>query len=140
MGYTTEFIGHIALSRALTMGEAKDLLELNEEPEKITDAGKLTGYMQWVPSESLDAIVWDQQEKFYDYEQWMEWVLRWLDERGVKASGQLDWRGESAGDIGRIVVAESVMTVEKGTATKPSNHKPLTLDKLARIALDAATA
>lgn len=137
MGYTTKFIGHIALSRPLTMAEAKELLEFNEEPDLIKDAGKLTGYMQWVPSESLDAIVWDQQEKFYDYEQWMAWLLRWLADRDIKADGQLDWRGEDSSDIGRIIVVDSAMTVEQGVTTKASNHKPMTLDKLARMALDA---
>jgi hypothetical protein len=140
MGYTTKFIGHITLSRPLTMGEAKELLEFNEEPERIKDAGKLTGYMQWVPSETLDAIVWDQQEKFYDYEEWMAWLLRWLDARGIQANGVLDWRGEDSSDIGRIIVKDSAMTTEQGVTTKASSHKPMTLDKLARMALEAATA
>jgi hypothetical protein len=37
-------------------------------------------------------------------------------------------------------VQNSVMTATKGQAQAPSNLKPLTLDHLARMALDAATA
>ena len=141
MGYTTKFIGHIDLSRSLTLAEAKALLEFNEDPDKIEE-GEHPGrsYMQWVPSETLDAIVWDQQEKFYDYEAWMTWLLAWLSVRGINASGQLDWRGESTDDIGRIVVTDGAMEVVKGEKQKASSHKPMTLEKLARMALEAATA
>lgn len=140
MGYTTKFIGHINLTRKLTMAEARQLLEFNEDPDRIEDTEHPTrSYLQWVPSETLDALVWDEGEKFYDYEQWLQWILRWLADRGVRASGQLDWRGEDGSDIGRITVADSAVTVEKGAATAPSGHKPMTLSKLALLALDAAT-
>lgn len=140
MGYTTKFIGHVNLTRKLTMAEARQLLEFNEDPDRIEDTEHPTrSYLQWVPSETLDALVWDEGEKFYDYEQWLQWILRWLADRGVRASGQFDWRGEDGSDIGRITVVDSAVTVEKGAATAPSGHKPMTLSNLARLALDAAT-
>jgi hypothetical protein len=140
MGYTTKFTGHIALSRALTIQEAKQLLEFNEDPDLIQDGvHPERSYLQWVPSESLDAIVWDQNEKFYDYEAWLYWLLEWLGTRGVNGSGKLNWRGECQDDIGRITVIDSIVSVEKGAKQTPSNHKPMTLDRLARMALDAAT-
>lgn len=139
MGYTTKFNGHIDLSRKLTLAEAKALLEFNEDPDLIKEGEHPdSSYMQWVPSQTLDAIVWDGNEKFYDYEQWMAWLLRWLDARGIKANGQLEWRGEDHSDIGRISIVDNAMEVEKGAPTKASNHKPMTLDKLARMALEAA--
>lgn len=141
MGYTTKFSGHIALSRPLTMAEAKQILEFNEDPDFIPDGNRPSrSYMQWVPSETLNAIVWDGQEKFYDYEPWLLWLLQLLSSKGIQASGELRWRGESSDDIGRILVVDSVMTVTKGDKQPPSIHKPLTLDRLARMALDAATA
>lgn len=140
MGYTTKFTGHIKLSRALTFLEAKQLLEFNEDPNLINEGKRpQTGYMQWVPSETLDAIVWDQNEKFYDYEQWLAWLVKWLGVRGIKGAGQLDWRGESSDDIGRITVVDESITVERGTKTKSSIHKPMTLEKLSRQALDFVT-
>lgn len=140
MGYTTKFIGHIKLSRPLTMQEAKQLLEFNEDPDLIKEGERPKGgYMQWVPSETLDAIVWDQNEKFYDYEAWLSWLVKWLAARGINGAGQLDWRGESSDDIGKIIVVDDLITVEKGAKLSPSNHKPMTLDKLARLALEQAT-
>ena len=140
MGYTTKFTGHIALSRPLTMQEAKQLLEFNEDPDAINEGDHPTrSYMQWVPSETLNAIVWDQNEKFYDYEEWLKWLLNWLSVRGIEASGQLNWSGESSDDIGRITVLDSVMTVERGEKQKPSTHKPMTLEKLGTLALEKLT-
>lgn len=140
MGYTTKFIGHIALSRTLTMAEAKQLLEFNEDPSLIPNDSKPSSYMQWVPSETMNAIVWDGGEKFYDYDLWMQWLLFWLSSKGIQASGELRWRGESSDDIGLIHVLDGVMTVTQGDKQPPSIHKPLTLDLLAHKALDAATA
>jgi hypothetical protein len=83
MGYTTEFTGAIGLSRKLTMAEAKELLEIDE-------TGTITGireYFQWVPSETLDQIVWDGNEKFYKYTEQLEWLCRWLGEHGIRANG-----------------------------------------------------
>lgn len=35
MGYTTKFTGQINLSRPLTMGEAKKLLEIHDNPDLV---------------------------------------------------------------------------------------------------------
>lgn len=138
MGYTTKFSGCVALSRPLTMAEAKTLLNFNEEPDEIPQPNP-GGYMQWVPSKSLDAIGWDGQEKFYDYVPWMEWVCAWLKERGIVANGELHWSGEDATDNGRIVVIENTVTSISGS-NPTKKFKPLTLRELADMALEAATA
>lgn len=138
MGYTTNFAGHIALSRKLTIAEAKQLLEFNEEPNSIP-GDHPSSYMQWVPSETLDAIVWDQEEKFYNYTEWLVWLMGWMQSIGVVANGTLAWSGEEVGDVGQIIVAENAVTALPGKSTKSAHHKPMNLDKLARMALDAAT-
>lgn len=75
MGYTTKFKGAITLSRPLTFGEARKLLEFHDDPDII--AGQHPGsYLQWVPTESLDGIVWDGGEKFYEYTEWMQWLVK----------------------------------------------------------------
>ena len=93
-------------------------------------------YMQWVPTESLDAIVYDGNEKFYDYDKWLLWILDHLGSLGIKANGSFNWHGESSGDTGILSVKDSVLTVITGDMPKSISSKPLTLDGLARIALD----
>lgn len=138
MGYTTNFSGHIALSRKLTLAEAKTLLQWAEDPESI-DRVHPGNYLQWVPSESLDAIVFDGNEKFYNYAEWMRFVLLFLSEANIEANGTIAWQGESTGDVGTLVVVNNDLTVNKGLGVPRSSHNPLDLDGLAKIALAQLT-
>lgn len=139
MGYTTKFTGSVSLSRALTIAEARILLEANEDNDATKALFGRNNYLQWVPTESLDAIVWDGNEKFYDYVELMGDVCRWLKERGITANGDLYWAGESADDRGTLMVKDNEVTAEKGTTAKKRACKPLTLGRLAEIALDQVT-
>lgn len=137
MGYNTKFSGALKLSRKLTFQEAAVLLEANEDPDCIV--GPHPGsYMQWVPCESLDHIVYDGNEKFYEYLPWMEWLLMRLKELGITANGEIRWSGEDVDDIGTILVIDSVMTSTPGNETSRSpSLAPLTLNHLRAMALDA---
>ncbi len=140
MGYTTKFTGAIQLSRKLTMAEAKHILEINEEPETLKGKKPNDGYMQWVPTESLDQIVWDENEKFYDYIPWMRWMCELLQGWDIAASGILHWSGESAGDTGTIIVKDNEVQAIVHTKPQASKSRPLTLDALREMALDQLTA
>lgn len=140
MGYTTKFTGAISLSRKLTFAEAKEILEANEDSDVTEHLFGMKHYLQWVPTESLDAIVWDGQEKFYEYAKLLEALCNWLVMRGVESSGELLWAGESADDRGTITVVDSVVSVVSGKAAKAKSGRPLTLSKLAEMALEQVTA
>lgn len=138
MGYTTKFQGCIYLSRQLTLKEAKFLLDLSYMYDR-NEAKKITGtnaYMQWVPTESLDGIVWDGEEKFYDYEVLMKWLCLWLKDAGIEANGELVWSGEDTDDIGNIVVTKNDVHFNRGKTISRSPSKPLTAKKLSEMALD----
>lgn len=142
MGYTTEFTGSIKLSRELTLTEAKELIDLAEDgdADKVAQASGVRTYMQWVPAESLDAIVWDGNEKFYEYLPLLEWLCqKWLRERGIEANGELIWRGESSDDVGLIVVTGN--DVANYPNDLPSNlaGKPLTAKRLGEMALEVVS-
>jgi hypothetical protein len=147
MGYTTKFSGSIKLSRPLTLAEAKELLEIHEGEGDDTRGPKDPQnesrylYLQWVPTESLDGIVWDGEEKFYSYVECMTWLAAWLTERGIGAAGLIRWAGEDADDHGEIVVVDASVTAKK-FERKPlsgSPTKPLTLTKLGEMALAQLT-
>lgn len=137
MGYTTKFTGHIKLSRKLTMAEAKQILEFNEDPDRIP-APHPNSYMQWVPNASLDAIGWDGNEKFYNYTEWLSWLCSWLRERGIETAGLLNWSGEDTDDAGQILVIDGVVTAST-TLKKADRFKPIDLRDLAEMALKQAT-
>jgi hypothetical protein len=137
MGYTTKFTGQINLSRPLTITEAKALLTFADDSDTAPKPNP-GGYLQWVPSQSLDAIGWDGNEKFYDYVEWLMWVCAWLKSAGIACNGRLVWSGEMASDTGEIIVIDNEVTATKGK-TAPAGFNPLTLEGLARIALDQVT-
>lgn len=138
MGYTTRFTGALKLSRELTMTEAKWLLECNADPDAIKGA-KPQSYMQWVPAESLEHIVWDGGEKFYNYIEWLQWLCEKLAVFGIEINGTLYWSGEDITDNGRIEVCASKVTQASSSAPLQSNYEPLTLSRLREIALDQVT-
>lgn len=140
MGYTTKFTGCINLSRALTLKEAKELLEIADLDR--AEAREITGtdaYLQWVPTETLDGIVWDGNEKFYEYVPLLRWLCGWLKERGIEANGELLWAGDETDDRGRIAVSSNEVGVIKGQRIETKFGRPLTLKRLGEIALHQAT-
>lgn len=143
MGYTTEFAGAINLSRKLTLQEAKELVDLNEngDSDAVAELSGVNTYMQWVPAESLDAIVWDGGEKFYDYLPLLKWLCgTWLKDRGIEASGELIWRGDEVGDTGRISVAANVVTSTEDAQPVKRSVKPLTSRRLGEMAIELLSA
>lgn len=138
MGYTTKFTGQINLSRPLTMGEAKNLLEIREDPDLAP--GCPDSYLQWVPTDDLAGIVWDEGEKFYEYVEWMRWLCDHLTMLDVRANGILVWSGEETGDTGTLTVTDNQVEISKGAKPPKAKARPLTLDRLARMALEKATA
>jgi hypothetical protein len=138
MGYTTKFTGSIELGRKLTMAEAKELLEIaaSDEAEKFTG---IDAYFQWVPSEGLDHIVWDGNEKFYKYVEQLRWLCKWLRERNILANGLLYWQGEETGDTGSIVVTANAVSEYPDAKPSQKQPKPLTMRGLQEMALAQLT-
>lgn len=132
MGYTTKFSGHFELSRPLTFAEAREWLST------INEAGSPKGYLQWVPTEDLQGVIWDGHEKFYDYTAWLRWLIdKWLKPWGIVLYGSVQWSGEDVGDTGVIEVNDNVVSVFKSERKPRTPKNPLTLDDLKRMALDA---
>ena len=139
MGYTTKFTGALQLSRALTLAEANQILEASEDPDTIQGEKPVRSYMQWVPTESLDQIVWDGGEKFYDYTAWMQWMCGLLASWGVSANGTVFWSGEDADDTGTIDVTHNAVTETRGKTVAEGSGKPLTMQALQAMALKQIT-
>jgi hypothetical protein len=140
MGYTTEFTGAVKLSRKLTMAEAKELLEIASSDNSETVTG-IRAYFQWVPADTLEHIVWDGNEKFYEYAKQLQWLCNdWLDQRGITANGELYWQGEETGDNGVLSVAANRVTAIRNSKPSGKSPRPLTLDDLGKMALEQVTA
>lgn len=106
MGYTTQFSGEFKLNKPLNPGFVSTLesWSLNKNVPKPE-----LGYCQWEPTEDLKGLKWDDGEKFYDYVEWLEQIIRLIAPAGYIVSGLVKYQGEEIGDVGDITVANNVV-------------------------------
>lgn len=78
----------------------EDVLDYNNPPQ-----GQPGLWCQWVPTEDGQAIKWDENEKFYHYVEWLEYLIQhFLQPWGYVLNGQASWQGEEPGDCGVLHV------------------------------------
>lgn len=82
----------------------------NEPPE-----GQPGLWCQWVPTCDGSGIVWDGVEKFYDYVEWIEYLINhFLRPWGYALDGDVTWAGEEEWDRGVIHIrANAVKAIRK---------------------------
>jgi hypothetical protein len=78
----------------------------------FSESGEQPGlWCHWTPSEDGTAIEWDGGEKFYDYVPWLEYLIEhFLGPWGYKLSGEVEWAGELAGDLGKIIARGNIVS------------------------------
>jgi len=90
--------------------EDSTIIDYNRPPK--TQPGL---WCQWVPSSDGKGIQWDGNEKFYNYTEWLEYLIKnVLAPRGYKLSGSVNFFGEDRTDIGNITVKNNKVTVKRG--------------------------
>jgi hypothetical protein len=93
-------------------GQAHDstILDYNKPPR--TQPGL---WCQWVPSEGGQFIQWDGGEKFYNYVEWLKYlIVKVLAPRNYILNGEVTWTGEDRGDVGKIIVVNNMVTTKQG--------------------------
>lgn len=71
-------------------------------------------WCQWVPTEDRIGIEWNEAEKFYDYVEWLEYLIeKVLEPRGYVLNGDVEFQGEEVGDHGVISVNGNLVAVVK---------------------------
>jgi|CXWL01.1.fsa_nt_gi hypothetical protein len=93
-------------------GQSADdsVIEMNSPPD-----GQPGLWCQWIPSEDNQAIEWDQGEKFYDYIEWIGYMIEhFFAPWGYVLNGEVEWEGEESGDLGLIVIENNVVTTKLG--------------------------
>lgn len=72
-------------------------------------------WLQWVPTEDGMGIEWDGGEKFYNYVEWLEYLIeKILEPRGYILNGEVYWYGEDRGDNGIIKVKDNQVSTYLG--------------------------
>jgi hypothetical protein len=92
------------------VGTSHEIDDANTPPPGVPGV-----WCRWEPNYENTAIVWDGSEKFYDYVEWLAWIVtHLLSPWGYVLSGTIEWRGDSADDYGSIVVTRNKISVRKG--------------------------
>ena len=101
------FIGEIEINK-LTDCNDTSVLKRNYPPE--TQPGL---WCQWVVEGN--EIVWDDGEKFYEYDSWLIYLIKnFIEPSGYKLNGEIQFQGEDEDDFGTICVVDNVVEVKYG--------------------------
>ena len=75
-------------------------------------------WCQWVPTDDGSELVWDGGEKFYNYVEWLQYLIdKILSPRGYTLNGECQWFGENRDDVGVIIVENNKVTTKVGKLT-----------------------
>lgn len=86
------------------------IVDYNEPPK-----GQPSLWCQWEPNEEGTAIQWDGSEKFYNYVEWIAYLIKhFLEPWGYTVNGQVQWQGEESTDMGEITINDNKVSVGEG--------------------------
>ncbi len=97
------------------------VLEHNSPPST-----QRVGGVQWRGNEDGQYREWDGSEKFYNYVEWLRYmIVNFFERWSVKLNGVVAFQGEERKDKGVIVVKDSVVgTAKKGKLTDAKEEAP----------------
>lgn len=115
MGYTTQFQGKIKIEPELSAKQIKFIEGMHGDMRYFApdDAKRLDiCWQQWELSADLDALEWDGNEKFYDADKCMEYVIgkcleKWPD---MKFNGIVQAQGEEFDDRWQLIVKDNTVS------------------------------
>jgi hypothetical protein len=106
------------------MGQDDDESVIDGNRPPITQPGL---WLQWIPTEDKMGLEWDQGEKFYEAETWIEYLInKILEPNGYIVNGIVNAQGEDSGDKYNITVINNKVLTNGGfskSASKPSFNK-----------------
>lgn len=72
-------------------------------------------WCQWIPTADGGGIQWNGMEKFYDYVEWLQYLINnFIEPWGYVLRGEVNWQGEEAADVGMIWVENNVIISPEG--------------------------
>ena len=117
MGYTTTFENGFTFNKPVTFDLYRRITEFAQERHEPRN-GFPGCWCQWVivkDDVSEDSLVWDECEKFYNYVEWLEYLIEnFFKPEGYVLNGSVGFQGEDSDDFGTIEVVDNVVTQHFG--------------------------
>lgn len=93
-------------------GQNADISVLDENRPASTQPGL---WCQWIINEKDNCLEWDGGEKFYEYEEWLDYLIdNFFEPLGYTLNGDIQWQGEDSDDCGTIHVENNFISTEMG--------------------------
>jgi hypothetical protein len=72
-------------------------------------------WCDWIPNKNGRLIEWNGGEKFYDYVEWLEYLIaEFFIPKGYILNGEVHYQGEEEGYLGFIDIKDNKVSVRKG--------------------------
>lgn len=83
-------------------------------------------WCNWTPTDDGSKIVWNKQEKFYEYERWLQYIMeKFMTPWGISCAGEILCSGEDPTDMTVLSVANNVVTVSRIRGKDLTKWKPI---------------
>jgi len=107
----------VTVEPPLSAGQVKVLLAFAREDHRAeTDVPGI--WCQWVPTADGTAIEWDGNEKFYESEEWMRYLIgTFLQPSGHRVNGTIEAQGDDPHDMWQLVVRDNVVTTRQAVVS-----------------------
>ena len=117
-GLPVGFEGEYFVGEGGFAGQCEDDIPYDQRKQVcgITDYNKAPAdqpglWCQWVPNEEGTALQHDDGEKFYDYVEWLNYIIEnFVRPWGYTLNGEVHWQGEDSEDRGTIYVVGNHVT------------------------------
>jgi hypothetical protein len=93
-------------------------------------------WCQWIPNEDGTALGWDQGEKFYQYTEWLKYLIdTFFIPWGYTLNGKVSYQGEESDDQGVIHCKDNMVETIPNTIISPSPSFEEEEDKMSKDSL-----
>ena len=118
MGCDTTFTGSFRFNKPVTEKLRVLVNDFADERHYPRNERVPGYYCQWIIGTDYDgneALVWDENEKFYDYVEWLKLLIeRFFAPEGYVLNGEVEYLGEDPEDFGTIEVKDNIVTQHYG--------------------------
>lgn len=109
VGYPVGVDGEFFVGGLGDFGQEHDQSVINYNTAPASQPGL---WCQWEPDEHGTVIQWNGGEKFYNYIEWLQYLIEnFISRWGYKLNGEVSWNGEDNIDSGILSIKDNVLTV-----------------------------
>lgn len=127
MGYTTRFNGRFDFVGDVPLNIIESMKSLEGVDTRDRSGTTYPGmFCQWVLTSDKKGIKWDGEEKFYQWEDWLKWIIgQYLLPNGVGLKGHVAFQGDDVEDAGFIDILDGSRVVVTRVPTVADEYTEL---------------